>query len=361
MAAPSLRAAGTRVDGTGLSLTPAYPAVQAGDVILLHAFYHNGTTTTTGTWSVPTGFSLIRRQDLLIGGAKKGELATFARRATGSESGTVTVTRTGNSGNTTVSTANMTVWQDVGGSTDLDGIEAIGGVSDETPPYTHTVTTLGTERTAVAFVFANDNVASTGTDAAWTNVIAPYTDVTGPDYAGHVASRVAATAGGYAGSWSQSAGIEGAVIGLALKPVVLEQHSGTAAVTGGGSVTVATLKRGLNTALITGGGALSSTGLKRPTVAVVVQGNGIVLATGLPTKRTSLAVSGGGFVNVQSGKFVTRTAVVAGGGSVAAAGGAIVGGPAVVSGGGGTAATGRKLGRSAPSIVGGGGPILLSS
>src|SRR5687768_3593088 len=165
--AASLRAAATRVDGTGLTVDPSYPTVVAGDLILLHAFYHNGTTTTTGTWSVPSGFTLVRRQDLLVGGAKKGELATFAKRADGTETGTVSVTRTGNSGNTTVSKDNMMSWQSVAGDGALDGIEAITRVNDETPQYEMTVTTLGPDRQVLAWVFANDNTASTGVSTGW--------------------------------------------------------------------------------------------------------------------------------------------------------------------------------------------------
>lgn len=213
--AVALRVAGTRVDGTTGSLTPSHPAgIQENDIVLLHAFFHEGTTTTTGTWNTPTGFTLVRKQNLTVAGAKKGELALFWKRAVGGESGTVTVSRTGGTGNATVSTANMSVWS--GCVTSGDPWEGLTGITDETPPYAMSVTTTAGGRVVVAWVFANDNVASTGQDANWTNVVAPYTDATGIDYAGHVASRVAGSAAAYAGSWSQSSGIEGVAIGLAL-------------------------------------------------------------------------------------------------------------------------------------------------
>lgn len=181
--AVALRVAGTRADATGAGASPSYPAgILADDIILLHAFFHEGTTTTTGSWNTPTGFTLLRKQNLTVGGAKKGELAVFWKRAVGGESGVVSVTRSGGTGNGTVSTANMTVWS--GCTTTGNPYINDTSVADETPPYTITITTTAVDRHLVAWIFGNDNLSSTGADANWTDVITAYTDPTGADYAG---------------------------------------------------------------------------------------------------------------------------------------------------------------------------------
>jgi hypothetical protein len=301
MAIPSLRVAGTRADTNQASLSPSYPSgIVSGDIILLHAFFHEGTTTTTGVFSDPTGFTLVRRQNVTVSGAKKGELVLWWRRADGSESGTVSVTRSGGTGNGTVTTANMTVWQ--GCVTTGDPWEGLTGASDESPPHTLSVTTTSTDREAIVWVFANDNLAASGTDANWTNVIAPYTDATGVDYAGHVARRDAATANTYSGSWSQSAGIEGALIGLALIGQTNQQFNSSPSGSLSFSGAVAKLlNRVLSASLGFSGAAVKSinrsltaslslsSAMARSTARSLVATLGF---TGATTKRTDRSVGG---------------------------------------------------------------------
>jgi hypothetical protein len=379
--AASLRVAGTRADGTTASLSPSYPAgIVAGDLIQLHAFFHEGTTTTVGTWAIPAGFSLVRRQNLTVGGAKKGELAIFARRATGAESGSVTVTRTGATGNATVATANMTVWQGVNGTTDLDGLEGITSVADEATPYAMTVTTLGADRLVIGWVFANDNLASTGVSAGWTNVVAPYTDPTGADYAGHIASIVKAAAGGQAGSWTQSAGIEGALIGVALIPApIIEQHSGAGAISQTSSTAATGARAAGGAGSVSQTSSVTATGKKGSSSTAAISQTSTVAATGqIPgpelsgvaniSQPSTGAATGrkqaGGTAAIAQSHSATATGFKAGGfpqlsGSasisqpvtVSATARKSTGGAASISQSHGTAATGREGGFAAPSII----------
>lgn len=215
---PSLRVLGTRADGTTASVAPAYPAgIQVGDIILLHAFFHNGTTANAGTFSTPTGFTLVGRRTITVAGVVTGESALFWRRADGTETGSVTVSRTGATGNATVTTANMAVW--AGCVPTGTPYEAFATWVDETPPYAvPALTTLGADREVIFWVFANDNLATTGEDANYTALV-NYVDATGIDYGAYVARRDAAAAGTYtpsATAITQSAGVEGCGFTLAL-------------------------------------------------------------------------------------------------------------------------------------------------
>jgi hypothetical protein len=99
--APQYQAKGTVAGSTSGSITPSYPAgIQAGDLIFLMAESRQPGQTAAGAINVPSGFTLVKsayfRESSFVGLPNIAVL--YSKKATGSETGTVTVTRNGPTG-----------------------------------------------------------------------------------------------------------------------------------------------------------------------------------------------------------------------------------------------------------------------
>ncbi len=158
---------------------------------------------------------------------------------------------------------------------------------------------------------------------------------------------------------------------LAVPP---EEHSGSAAVSGGGSVAGAGIahrqgvagasgggsvsaqgSRGTaGSASASGGGATQGTGHKAASSSSTVSGAGEVQATGRRVAHGSTSVSGGGADSAEGGKRASGSATASAGGSASASGAKRATTQAGVSGGGQVPAAGTKHATGAASVSGGG-------
>jgi hypothetical protein len=136
--------------GTGSGVTgnpiPAYPgSLQANDLILLQVTVRDTTTTPT----TPAGFTLLYGPD----STGTGRQWIYYKFATGSESGTITVTI----GGFTCKIARMYAFRNVALSSFTDG--ASFGLGSSSTISSQPVTTAGTGELAVSFVFINNDNA----------------------------------------------------------------------------------------------------------------------------------------------------------------------------------------------------------
>jgi hypothetical protein len=152
--------------------TPSYPSnLQANDLILLQVTVRD----TFNTPSTPAGFTLLYGPD----STGTGRQWIYYKFATGTESGTITITI----GGTNCKTARMYAFRNVATSNSYEG----GGFNTGTGSTINaqSVTTTDTKRLAVSFVFVNDNNAvdsftgETGGD--WTEAVSEFTSSEGSD------------------------------------------------------------------------------------------------------------------------------------------------------------------------------------
>ncbi len=160
MAAPTYQGKGTKANGTGSSITPSYPAsINANDLILLYVV-----SVGNGTITVPAGWVEILSGTILYPPAALVKL--YRRSALGTESGTITVSRSGYSGSSTLM-AQMYLYR---------GTAQITVESSAYPTYGGNLTTItwnavtvgGSERTLAALVI-NYNGGDPGTPTGYTN------------------------------------------------------------------------------------------------------------------------------------------------------------------------------------------------
>lgn len=151
-ATPTFVAAGT-VSGastaTGVAQSVSYPAgLLANDILIIQISYNdpNLTTDPTISWSIPTGFTAMGSAVTVLG--MTGVM--FWRRATGSETGTVSSTRTGGfSAGDRYNIAQMTAWR--GCKTSGDPFEALASnTKTDATMVGSSVTTTGANRRVVA-------------------------------------------------------------------------------------------------------------------------------------------------------------------------------------------------------------------
>jgi hypothetical protein len=107
-------------------------------------------------------------------------------------------------------------------------------------------------------------------------------------------------------------------ITLALKPPAAgEQHSGTASLSGGGSVAGVGRKGALRTAAVTGGGAATATARKGALRAVALSGGGMLTVVGTgPVIGGSVSLSGGGTLTANGRKGALGTVLLSGAGAL---------------------------------------------
>lgn len=170
-ATPTFRSTDSAVAHTTTALSVPYPAGLAADDILILPVNFAGTGVTMTT---PTDFTQIgNTEDYGADGAGHTlHSALYWKRATGSESGSLALTKSGNGGTGSIFYGALLAYQGCLASGDpIDGTPT--DVTDTTSPYTMaSVTTTGANRRVIcAFCIEDNNGRSTGPETGWTNRI----------------------------------------------------------------------------------------------------------------------------------------------------------------------------------------------
>lgn len=171
MAAPGVPVKGTANAGTATSVTPSYPAsVAANDIIWLLAISHQPVS--IGVIDLPSGFTQVAQGTYQNSApANQGRAALFWKRAAGGESGTVTVSRTGDTGVDGVFFAQM--YKQSGCNTSGDPYDAVTptyGPGNATVQY-GSVTVGGSERTLLAFIAQADNASTVDPPSTYSGLV----------------------------------------------------------------------------------------------------------------------------------------------------------------------------------------------
>lgn len=161
MAAPAFIAKGTVDSDTTNSLTPTYMgSINANDLIFLAVF-----DVGIGTISVPSGFTLVKStyySDSPFNPSKR--LSVYVKIATGSESGTITVSRSSHASND-IFMAQFYQYRGTSYCTVEDSQGQSGAVTTIT---WSAISVGGTERTLITFV-GNYSGSNPGTPSGYTN------------------------------------------------------------------------------------------------------------------------------------------------------------------------------------------------
>lgn len=172
MAAPTVGTAGTNSAGTGASVTPTLPAgISADDIILVWAVSceTGGTATTVFTW--PSGFTEGRAVSIKSSTGTVNGLAGWAwKRAAGGESGTITVSRDGSTGNSTSFLSNCVAITGCINSGNPFEVDAFNNPNWSTTADWPSITTIGPNDTLVILFLHGDNV-NTSTPTNYTAVV----------------------------------------------------------------------------------------------------------------------------------------------------------------------------------------------
>lgn len=167
MAAPTFIAKGTVSSGTGAGVTPTYPgSILAGDLLFLVAMSNQlggsiGSIDGISGWAVQDAGFFKDNSPVNV-----GQAALFVKVAAGGESGTVSVTRTGDTGSTYSFVAQ--IYQFRGVPSAVIESEVINNTGDGNSTVTWSAVTVGgNARTLVAFgAFQVDT--SPGTPSGYT-------------------------------------------------------------------------------------------------------------------------------------------------------------------------------------------------
>ena len=174
-AAPTVVNKGTAASGTSTSVSPAYPSsINANDIVFILAISNqpNG----IGVINTPSGFTQVAQGTYQNSSAvNRGRSALFWKRAAGGESGTVAVTRSGDSGTDGSYIAQM--YRVSGAITSGDPWDAATpryGPGNATVTW-DAVTVSGSERTLLAFAAQADNASTVDPPSTYSGLV---TDVT---------------------------------------------------------------------------------------------------------------------------------------------------------------------------------------
>jgi len=180
MAAPYVASKGTASAVTTGASTPTYPAsVAANDIIFLLAISHQPVS--IGVINTPTDFTEVAQGTYANSGStNQGRVALFWRRASGSLTGTVSVTRTGDTGTDgTFYTQMYRVVGAVTSGTPWDAATTDYGPGNATVDIP-SVTVSGAERTLLAFIAQADNASTVDPPSGYV-ALATDTTATGTD------------------------------------------------------------------------------------------------------------------------------------------------------------------------------------
>jgi hypothetical protein len=142
---------------------------------------------------------------------------------------------------------------------------------------------------------------------------------------------------------------------VAIAEVAGENKSGSATLSGGGTVTASGSKTGQATPTATGSGTLAATGTKATTGAAATSAGGALNSTGARATTGAATLSGGGMLTVTAVKAAATAPTVSGGGTLTAIGAKTAVLPhGTVIGGGGLVSGGEKHARSSAILSGAG-------
>lgn len=234
MAAPVVANIGTGANASGASVAVPFPTLSAGDLLLLQVIIHDGNAV---AHTVDNSFTALSTRDF---GNGNGQAGVWYKKASGSESGNITVTCTGNTQVMAGRCYGVTGWNDTG--TLSDAYESLDE-SATTLTSSNTIadvgiTTSDVDRLALNFVFVWDNNALdafTGmTGGTWAEATADYQIDSGQDAALGLQSATMASAGTINGGTDvMAASDDWYVIGFAIKPGA----SGTSVTVSGAAAT----------------------------------------------------------------------------------------------------------------------------
>lgn len=139
--------------------------------------------------------------------------------------------------------------------------------------------------------------------------------------------------------------------------------SGSAAISGGGTIAATGEKRGKGSAAVSGGGQVVAAGDTRRFGSLVLGGGGTITVTGEAaggdSRSGAIVLSGGGTVAATGAKRARGAAGIAGGGAVQASGSSRRSGAVSVSGGGSVAMSGESA-RFGAALLSGGGVLTTA-
>jgi hypothetical protein len=179
--APVVVSKGTASAVTTATVTPSYPAsVQANDIIFILVISHQPVS--IGVINLPSGWNEAGQGTYANNvPTNQGRVALFWKRAVGGESGTVSITRTGDTGTDGCFFAQMyQVTGCVTSGNPWDAVVAKYNGNGATTVTWDAVTVSGSGRTLLAFVAQADNVAS-GTPSGYTQTVTASATNTGTD------------------------------------------------------------------------------------------------------------------------------------------------------------------------------------
>lgn len=170
---PFFATAGTGSNALG-DPTPDYPANTAGDLFVLQAYVQSGDTIST-----PSGWTAVPSTPVTNGGSNAQYLFTRDARATGSDSGTVTVVTSGSN----FCQARIYAFTDVEVSAFIEDVTSTTATDGTCPGPS--VTAGGNARLGALFVTSNNGnagmAACTGESGGdWTEAVAEHTSGIGP-------------------------------------------------------------------------------------------------------------------------------------------------------------------------------------
>ncbi len=116
--------------------------------------------------------------------------------------------------------------------------------------------------------------------------------------------------------------------------------SGSAAITGTGTISASGVRKRFGAATITGSGTVSATGVRKRFATAAVSGTGAVSASGTVTRSGSAAITGTGTITIAGVRTVLAAAALSGAGAIVAAGARGAAGSAAIVGTGTISATG---------------------
>lgn len=198
MAAPSYIAKGTFAESTTNSVAATYMgSINAGDIIYYMALNVQGTV---GSIATASGFTSISEEVF-----SWGTIKFMYKVASGSESGTISLTRSGSTGVGTYFAAQL--YQVRGDPTYLTIEEADPNSGTSSTITWDTVTVGGAERTLLAFVTNYDDVSAPGTPSGYTSSASDNSTLVSGMYLAlktksSVSSDGSVTASGSANGWA---------------------------------------------------------------------------------------------------------------------------------------------------------------
>jgi hypothetical protein len=181
MAAPTIISKGTANAAISAPITPSYPASpQANDIIWLLVISHQPVS--IGVINTPSGFTEAAQGTYQNSSSvNQGRAALFWRRSDGTETGTVSVSRTGDTGADGVFFGQMYLER---------GVQASGNPYDQVIPRYgpgnatvtwDAVTVSGSERTLLAFCAQADDSPGVATPSTYTRTVAIDVTTSGTD------------------------------------------------------------------------------------------------------------------------------------------------------------------------------------